>query len=109
MLRISRNKSRILSKIRFASDTVENDDFVVVPEGPNKGFQVRTNFKNKNPRNLEMMNIAHRDLGWAAGPHNTRRRFLKASEIPGTDIHEMRLASTNLPAQNSYHYVEIVR
>ena len=74
-----------------------------------KGYKVRTNFKSRNPRNLEMLNIAHRDMGWAAGPPNQETRFVPFHKQVGHSEDGMRLAVTNLPAQNSYHTVEIIR
>merc|ERR1712226_668717 len=93
----------------LGSDESFNGEFVEVTDGINKGYKVRTNFKSRNPRNLEMLNIAHRDMGWAAGPPNQETRFVPFHKQVGHSEDGMRLAVTNLPAQNSYHTVEIMR
>ena len=56
-----------------------------------------------------MMNIAHRDKGWAAGPNNQRERFVPYFEALGEDRTLTRQSVTNLPAHNGYHSIEILK
>jgi len=106
-------RTRLLRSFRqvrpLGSDQSFNGEFVEVTDGINKGYKVRTKFKSRNPRNLEMLNVAHRDMGWAAGPPNQETRFVPFHKQVGHSEDGMRLAVTNLPAQNSYHTVEIMR
>merc|ERR1712228_134159 len=96
-------------RIPVGRRTISDENVVTVESGPNAGYNVRTDFKNRNPRNLEMMNIAHRDHGWAAGAGNRAQRFSKYYQNLHEDKTGMRLAVTNLPARNGYHSVEINR
>merc|ERR1712137_651656 len=66
---LSTNRSlheRITVQAANANDVGE--DFVTVPAGPNAGLKIKTSVNNRNPRNLEMLNLARRDTGWGAGP-----------------------------------------
>jgi len=108
MYRLSLRGVRIPPARRMLSEG-SDENCILVKSGPNEGYKIRANFKNRNPRNLEMMNIAHRDQGWAAGPGNRTERFLGYHHTPGRDRSGMRLAVTNLPAHNGYHSVEINR
>ena len=76
MLRLPRSlcSTRILS--RKSSQLSEEAAFVEVKSGKQQGLKIRKDFRNRNPRNLEKMNIAHRDLGWGAGPANNQGRLL---------------------------------
>lgn len=112
MYRVSRRAFMLCVRPSYSAQRMvsgPDEEFVTVASGVNEGYKVRTNLKNRNPRNLEMMNIAHRDMGWAAGPHNTASRFVKYYESVGHDRTGMRHALTNLPAHNSYNAVEIIR
>ena len=47
---------------------IRSNSTVTVPSGPNAGLKIKCSVNNRNPRNLEMLNIAKRDSGWGVGP-----------------------------------------
>ena len=54
---------------------------ITIPSGPNAGLVIKQEFKNRNPRNLEMLNIAHRDCGWGVGPTFKVRSLYSHTDI----------------------------
>lgn len=100
--------SRVYWK-RLLRRSSEEAAFVEVESGKQQGLKIRKDFRNRNPRNLEKMNIAHRDLGWGAGPANNQERFMTAETIKNTDPHGLRIEVTNLPAHATHHTVELIR
>ena len=71
MLRVSLSRAYAKQIFRTSSE----EAFVIVQSGKQQGLKIKKDFRNRNPRNLEMMNIAHRDLGWGAGPANNQGIF----------------------------------
>ena len=76
--------------------------------GPNAGLMIKTRIENRNPRNLEMLNIAHRDCGWGAGP-TYKDRFMQDKTKHKNDDNEVKRQLVNLPHNHGYHNVQIKR
>ena len=76
--------------------------------GPNAGLMIKTRIENRNPRNLEMLNIAHRDCGWGAGP-TYKDRYMQDKTKHKNDDNEVKRQLVNLPHNHGYHNVQIKR
>jgi hypothetical protein len=90
--------------IRYSLRPISSS-YMTVPTGPNKGLKIKTKIENNNPRNLEMLNIAQRDKGWAVGP-TFKERFMKAHNIDKNDDKGVKKQLINLPDHHGYHYIE---
>ena len=84
------------------------EEFVTVPAGPNAGLKIKTSVNNRNPRNLEMLNLARRDTGWGAGP-TYKKRLMNVTNRDKNDDHGIKNELRNLPHQHGYHYINITR
>ena len=85
-----------------------SDEFVTVPAGPNAGLKIKTSVNNRNPRNLEMLNLARRDTGWGAGP-TYKKRLMNVTNRDKNDDHGIKNELRNLPHQHGYHSINITR
>jgi len=85
-----------------------SDEFVTVPAGPNAGLKIKTSVNNRNPRNLEMLNLARRDTGWGAGP-TYKKRSMSVTHRDKNDDHGIKNELRNLPHQHGYHSINIMR
>ena len=100
--------------------------YVTVQTGPNAGMKIKTSIQNCNPRNLEMLNIAHRDNGWvwvcllcfflyislevgrphkAVGP-TIKDRYMQAHHLHKNDDKGVKEQLMNLPHNHGYHYIQ---
>ena len=106
---ISVNKSlheRITVQAANSNDV--GDEFVTVPAGPNAGLKIKTSVNNRNPRNLEMLNLARRDTGWGAGP-TYKKRMMNVTQRDKNDDYGVKNELRNLPHQHGYHSINITR
>lgn len=74
--------------------------------GPNAGLMIRTKLNNRNPRNLEMLNLAHRDCGWGVGP-TFKERYMQAQTQHKNDDGDVKRQLKNLPHNHGYHHVQV--